>query len=67
MEVGENGAVPAQYEIWKIGKGGIGPPVTSIIQRKRCFTSVFCVLEHMPLHRAFVEMHVGIVPPHYNM
>uniref|UniRef100_A0A2H1VVM7 SFRICE_012955 n=1 Tax=Spodoptera frugiperda TaxID=7108 RepID=A0A2H1VVM7_SPOFR len=28
--------------IGKIGKGGIGPPVTSLTQRKRCFTSVFC-------------------------
>uniref|UniRef100_A0A2H1VZG3 SFRICE_040041 n=1 Tax=Spodoptera frugiperda TaxID=7108 RepID=A0A2H1VZG3_SPOFR len=27
--------------IGKIGKGGIGPPVTSLTQRKRCFTSVF--------------------------
>uniref|UniRef100_A0A2H1VT14 guanylate cyclase n=1 Tax=Spodoptera frugiperda TaxID=7108 RepID=A0A2H1VT14_SPOFR len=26
----------------KIGKGGIGPPVTSLTQRKRCFMSVFC-------------------------
>uniref|UniRef100_A0A2H1VAW9 SFRICE_021386 n=1 Tax=Spodoptera frugiperda TaxID=7108 RepID=A0A2H1VAW9_SPOFR len=28
--------------IGKIGKGEIGPPVTSLTQRKRCFTSVFC-------------------------
>uniref|UniRef100_A0A2H1VWI8 SFRICE_025092 n=1 Tax=Spodoptera frugiperda TaxID=7108 RepID=A0A2H1VWI8_SPOFR len=27
--------------IGKIGKGGIGPPVTSLRQRKHCFTSVF--------------------------
>uniref|UniRef100_A0A2H1VD69 SFRICE_006559 n=1 Tax=Spodoptera frugiperda TaxID=7108 RepID=A0A2H1VD69_SPOFR len=32
--VGESG-------IEKIGKGGIGPSVTSLTQRKRCFTSVF--------------------------
>uniref|UniRef100_A0A2H1WR85 SFRICE_023329 n=1 Tax=Spodoptera frugiperda TaxID=7108 RepID=A0A2H1WR85_SPOFR len=24
-----------------LGKGGIGPPVTSLTQRKRCFTSIF--------------------------
>uniref|UniRef100_A0A2H1WLB2 SFRICE_032139 n=1 Tax=Spodoptera frugiperda TaxID=7108 RepID=A0A2H1WLB2_SPOFR len=34
MSCGESG-------IGKIGKGVIGPPVTSLTQRKRCFTSVF--------------------------
>uniref|UniRef100_A0A2H1WTW1 SFRICE_033875 n=1 Tax=Spodoptera frugiperda TaxID=7108 RepID=A0A2H1WTW1_SPOFR len=28
--------------IGKIGEGGIWPPVTSLTQRKRCSTSVFC-------------------------
>uniref|UniRef100_A0A2H1V7V3 SFRICE_023056 n=1 Tax=Spodoptera frugiperda TaxID=7108 RepID=A0A2H1V7V3_SPOFR len=35
MVVGESG-------MRKIGKGEIGPPATSLTQRKRCFTSVFC-------------------------
>uniref|UniRef100_A0A2H1V265 SFRICE_012065 n=1 Tax=Spodoptera frugiperda TaxID=7108 RepID=A0A2H1V265_SPOFR len=26
----------------ELGRGVIGPPVTSVTQRKRCFTSVFC-------------------------
>uniref|UniRef100_A0A2H1VHC4 SFRICE_000384 n=1 Tax=Spodoptera frugiperda TaxID=7108 RepID=A0A2H1VHC4_SPOFR len=35
-------AVVRESGIGKIGKGGIGPSVTSLTQRKRCFTSVFC-------------------------
>uniref|UniRef100_A0A2H1VK05 SFRICE_025602 n=1 Tax=Spodoptera frugiperda TaxID=7108 RepID=A0A2H1VK05_SPOFR len=29
-------------ESGRLGRGVIGPPATSLIQRKRCFTSVFC-------------------------
>uniref|UniRef100_A0A2H1V3P5 SFRICE_013635 n=1 Tax=Spodoptera frugiperda TaxID=7108 RepID=A0A2H1V3P5_SPOFR len=27
---------------WRIGRGVTGSPITSLTQRKRCFTSVFC-------------------------
>uniref|UniRef100_A0A2H1VJB1 SFRICE_017615 n=1 Tax=Spodoptera frugiperda TaxID=7108 RepID=A0A2H1VJB1_SPOFR len=29
-------------QLHRLGKGVIGPPVTSLTQRKRCFTSVLC-------------------------
>uniref|UniRef100_A0A2H1W510 SFRICE_033677 n=1 Tax=Spodoptera frugiperda TaxID=7108 RepID=A0A2H1W510_SPOFR len=34
--------VVGETDIGSIGKGVIGPPVTSHTQRMRCFTSVFC-------------------------
>uniref|UniRef100_A0A2H1V289 SFRICE_003296 n=1 Tax=Spodoptera frugiperda TaxID=7108 RepID=A0A2H1V289_SPOFR len=57
------GSIDSQWN-----QGVIGPSVTSLTQRKRCFTSVFC--EAVVSLRSFVPKHHMVVPhlntiPHY--